>query len=90
MRVEGNEKGPCFLVCCEQLMLVEGEVGDHCAYAVIVKIHQVDVCNSNAANCVEDCVVLVRCVGVKGEGAGGHHAGVSGAGVSWVGSVLGN
>jgi hypothetical protein len=24
--VEGTEKGPCFLVCCEQLVLVEGEV----------------------------------------------------------------
>ncbi len=36
---EGNEKGPCFLVCCEQLVLVERDVGDHCAYAVVVKIH---------------------------------------------------
>ncbi len=89
MWVEGDEKGPCFLVCCERLVLVDGDVGDHCAYAIIVKIHQVDVCNSNATNSVDDCVVLVRGVGVKGEGAGGHHAEVSGAAVSWVGSVLG-
>ncbi len=51
-------------------MLVEGDVGDHCAYAVVVKIHQVDVCDSDAANSVNDCVEFVRGVGVKGEGAG--------------------
>ncbi len=89
MWVEGDEKGPCFLVCCEQLVLVEGDVGDHCAYAVIVKIHRVDVGNSDAADSIDYCVVLVRGVGVKGEGAGERHAEVSGAAVSWVGSVLG-
>ncbi len=70
-------------------MLVEGDVGDHCAYAIIVKIHQVDICDSNAADSVDDCVVLVRGVGVKGEGAGGRHTEVSSAVVSWSGSVLG-
>jgi hypothetical protein len=64
-------------------------MGDHCAYAVIIKIHQVDVCNSNAANSIDDCEVLVRGVGVKGEGASGCHVEVSGAAVRWVGSVLG-
>ncbi len=70
-------------------MLVEGDMGDHCAYAVIVKIHQVDICDSNAANSIDDCVVLVRGIGVKGEGAGECHAEVSSAAVSWLGSVLG-
>jgi hypothetical protein len=73
----------------EQLVLVEGDVGDHCAYAIVVKIHQVDVCDSNAANSVDDCAEFVRGVGVKREGAGGRLAEVSGAAVSWVGSVLG-
>jgi hypothetical protein len=86
---EGNEKGPCLLVCYEQLVLVEGDVGDHSAYAVVVKIHQVDVCDSNAANSVDDCVEFVGGVGVKREGAGGCHLEVSSAAVSCVGSVLG-
>ena len=70
-------------------MLVEGDVGDHSAYAVVVKIHQVDVCDSNAANSVDDCVEFVGGVGVKREGAGGCHTEVSSAAVSCVGSVLG-
>jgi hypothetical protein len=85
----GQQKGPCFLMCCEELVLVEGDVGDHCAYAVVVKIHQVDVCDSNAVDSVDDGVEFVRGVGVKVEGAGGRHAEVSGAAFSWVGSVLG-
>ncbi len=89
MWVVGNEKGPCLLVCCEQLVLVKGDVGDHCAYAIIIKIHPVDVCDSNATNSIDDSVVLVRGVGVKGEGAGGSHAVVSGAVVRWMCSVLG-
>ncbi len=77
------------LVCCEGLVLVEGDVGDHSAYAAVIKIHQVDVCNSNAANSVNDCVEFVGGVGVKKEGAGGRHLEVSGAAVSCAGSVLG-
>jgi hypothetical protein len=69
-------------------VLVEGDVGDHCAYAVIVNIHRVDICNSNATGSIDDCVVLVRDVGVKGEGAGRRHAEISGDVVSYVGSVL--
>ncbi len=84
-----NEKGPCLLVCCERLVLVEGDIGDHSAYAVIVKIYQVDVCDSNAADSVDDCVEFVGGVGVKREGAGGRHSEASGAAVSCVGSVLG-
>ncbi len=49
----------------------------------------VDVCDNNAANSVDDCVVTVRGVGVKGEGAGGSHTEISGAAVRWVVSVLG-
>ncbi len=64
-------------------------MGDHSAYAVVVKIHQVDVCNINAADSVDDCVEFVGGVGVKREGAGGCHSEVSGAVVSCVGSVLG-
>ncbi len=70
-------------------MLVEGDVGDHCAYAVVVKIHQVDVCNSDTAGSVDNCVEFVGGVGVKGEGAGGCHVEVSGTAISCVGSVLG-
>ena len=70
-------------------MLVEGDVSDHSAYAVVVKIHRVDVSNSNAADSVNDCVEFVGGVGVKREGAGGRHTEISGAGVSCVGSVLG-
>jgi hypothetical protein len=70
-------------------VLVEGGVGDHSAYAVIVKIHRVDVCDSNAANSVDDCVEFVGGVGVKGEGAGGRYSEVNGAAVSCLGSVLG-
>ena len=89
MGEEGNEKGPCLLVCYEQLVLVEGDVGDHSAYAIVFNIHRVDVCNSNAANSIDDCVEFVGGVGVKREGAGGRHSEVSGAAVSCVGSVLG-
>ncbi len=70
-------------------MLVEGDVDDHSVYAVVVKIHQVVVCNSNATNSVDDCVEFVGGVGVKREGAGGCHSEVSGAAVSCVGSVMG-
>ncbi len=70
-------------------MLVEGDVGDHSAYAVVVEIYQVDVSNSNATDSVDDCVEFVGGVGVKREGAGGRHTEVSGAAVSCVGSVLG-
>ena len=70
-------------------MLVEGGVGDHSAYAVVVKIHRVDVCDINFADSVDDCVEFVGGVGVKREGAGGRHLKVSGAAVSCVGSVLG-
>ncbi len=70
-------------------MLVEGDVGDHSAYAIVVKIHRVDVSDSNAADSVNDCVEFVGGVGVKREGAGGCHTEVSGAAVSCVGSVLG-
>ncbi len=89
MGEEGNKKGPCLLVCCERLVLVEGDVGDHSAYAVVVKIHQVDICNSYAADSADDCVEFVGGVGVKREGAGGRHLEVSGTAVSCVGSVLG-
>ncbi len=89
MGEEIKKKGPCLLVCCERLVLVEGDVGDHSAYAVIVKIHQVDVCDSNANNSINDCVEFVRGVGVKRKGAGGCHLEVSGTAVSGVGSVLG-
>ncbi len=70
-------------------MLAEGDVGDHSVYAVVVKIHRVDDCNSNAADSVDDCVEFVGGDGVKREGAGGHHSEVSSAAVSCVGSVLG-
>ena len=70
-------------------MLVEGDMGDHSEYAVVVKIHPVDVSDSNAADSVNDCVEFVGGVGVKREGAGGRHSEVSGAAVSCVGSVLG-
>ena len=70
-------------------MLAEGDVGDHIAYALVVEIHRVDVCDSNAANSVDDCVEFVGGVGVKREGAGGCHSEVSGAAVSCVGSVMG-
>ncbi len=70
-------------------MLVEGDVGDHSAYALVVKIHLVDVSNSNAADSINDCVEFVGGVGVKREGSGGCHVEVSGAAVSCVGSVLG-
>ncbi len=70
-------------------MLVEGDVGDHSAYAIVVKIHQLDVPNSNAADSVNDCVEFVGGVGVKREGAGGCHTEVSGTAVRCVGSVLG-
>ncbi len=70
-------------------MLVEGDVGDHSAYAVVVKIHRVDVSDSNASDPVNDCVEFVGDVGVKREGAGRRHTEVSGAAVSCVGSVLG-
>ncbi len=55
-------------------MLVEGDLGDHSAYAVVVKIHRVDVCNSIAADYIDDCVEFVGGVGVKREGAGGCHS----------------
>ncbi len=70
-------------------MLVEGDMGDHCAYAIVDKVNRVDVCDSNAANSVDDGVEFVRGVGVKGEGAGGHHTEVSSSAFSWMGSVLG-
>jgi hypothetical protein len=70
-------------------VLVEGDMGDHSAYAIVVKINRVDVCDSNATDSVDDCVEFVGGVGVKREGAGGHHSEVSGAAVSCVGSVLG-
>ncbi len=54
-------------------MLVEGDVGDHSVYAVVVKIHRVDISDSNAADSVNDCVEFVGGVGVKREGAGGCH-----------------
>jgi hypothetical protein len=70
-------------------VLVEGDVSDHSAYAVVVKIHRVDVSNSNAADSVNDCVEFVGGVGVKREVAGGSHTEVSDTAVSCVGSVLG-
>ncbi len=54
-------------------MLVEGDVGDHSAYAVVVKIHPVDISDSNATESINDCVEFVGGVGVKREGAGGRH-----------------
>ncbi len=55
-------------MCCEELVLVEGDVGDHCVYAVVVKIHQVDVCNSNAVDSVDDGVEFLRECWSEGRG----------------------
>ncbi len=59
------EKGrvicPGFLVCRKRLVVVEGNVGNEGTDAIIVKIHRVDVGNRDAANAVDDDIVLVHC-----------------------------
>ena len=55
-------------------MHVEGDMVDEGAYATVVEVHGVYVCDSNTANAIYDDVVFVASVGTDGEIAGSTYA----------------
>ena len=68
-------------MCGKGEVHVEGDMVDEGAYAAIVEVHGVDVCNRDATNSIDDYIVFVAGGGADGEVAGFGDAEEDGAGI---------